>query len=90
MKEREASATLTKRLPSPIKRSRRVRVAVLNSIKKVQTPFCTLATLAGQLLRSFKHTSKIQEREHSDRTIKRCKSKVFPKEPLSFNQKLSS
>ena len=72
IRAREASTAPTSRHPSLIKRWRRVRVAVLNSIKKVHIPFCTLATLAGLLLKSQPHSKKIKEEELSDRTRKRC------------------
>ena len=58
--------------PSLIKRWTQAKVAVLNSIKKVHIPFCTLATLAGLLLKSQPHSKKIKEEELSDRTRKRC------------------
>ena len=54
-------------------------MAVLNSIKLVLIPFCTLATLAGLLLKSQPQSRKIKEEElsyalasQSDRTRKRC------------------
>ena len=82
--------------PSLIKRWRLAKVAVLNSIKLVLIPFCTLATLAGKHLRNSFHNRMLNEMElsyapdsRSDRTGKRCTIKAFPRETQRSNPKPS-
>ena len=65
---KEVTIALISVHPSLIKRWRLAKVAVLNSIKLVLIPFCTLATLAGKLLRNSFHNRMLNRMELLDKT----------------------